>query len=514
MATIGNLIVNVLANTGGFASGMGKARKQLTFYQREVLRAQKATALFTRALGAVGVGFGISRMVGMIRQTTEEISLLVDTSQKLGITTEALGSLRWAGQQTGVEAGTLDAGLQKLTKSISEAAKGTGRAKKELKELGVNVNALNLATPDKQFRAIVGAMQGVENQADKVRIAFKLFGNEGTALLNTIALGSQGLRQMENDAKALGIAIDQKEAEQIEEFGDKLEKLGASWKGLKTQIVIDITPAAAKAVDYLSETFGGARLVARAQGKSVPSAMGEMAWRPFKGQFPWTTRKMSWLWADESARLKRRENALTKWMIQSGIGAESAAPPAAGPDEQAMRQGTKGGALWSKFEHAARMREFERERARINQQVGNWMRGRLTTIGNDAVGTFNRMMPALKSTADAFEKGSDALKQWALRDMFRWLLEPGTAPPGGKPGILAEITGAASFDLLKTAKEMQQATEMVNAPLERGTVAAYQAQRDRRTERLMLEQLRAQKDAAATLDEIAVQLKEDNFDLL
>jgi hypothetical protein len=45
-----------------------------------------------------------------------------------------------------------------------------------------------------------------------------------------------------------------------------------------------------------------------------------------------------------------------------------------------------------------------------------------------------------------------------------------------------------------------------NAALERGTLGAYQAGRDRRTERILLDQLKAQKDSAESLKQIEARL--------
>lgn len=468
MATIGSLIVNVLANTGRFGAGMTSARKQLSYYQQSVLKAQKATATFHRVLGMVGVGFSVSRAIGLVKQTTDQISLLVDTSDKLGIATDQLSALRWAGQQTGVEASTLDAGLQRLTKSISEAAKGTGKARKELKELGIDVKALNLATPDDQFRAVAAAISGVTNQADRVRIAFKLFGNEGTTLLNTLKLGASGLRQFEREAKDLGISLSQRDAEAVEEFGDKLEKLGAMWQGLKNRLVIDITPAASAAVDDLQEIIVGQQLRMKTMGE--------------KGLLPSQQRNQRLLGtlsnpsaAAGKAAAEWYVRTMSRRMITEDIrrGIVTGAPADVGTlKEQGGWRFPQGKSRWPEMEQRVRDNE------RVIRDVGNWLR---KTIGRRTP-SLSMFTTGLEQVQKGIEEGKLAATAWARRDLASTILWG----RGREPEIFRKQREDAEEQQRQAALDAMEAIPVnkdsplvrgLNAALEEGSQEFYRASR-------------------------------------
>ena len=186
--------------------------------------------------GATGMGL-------LIRNSFNTIDALAKTSDKLGLTTEALISLRHAAEQTGVATNTLDMALQRMTRRIAEAAQGTGEAKDALRELGLDARALALMSPDQAFKEIAGAMKDVGGQSDKVRLAFKLFDSEGVNLVNTLALGKTGLNDMAREAESLGLTLSRVDAHKIEMAGDAIGRATGLVEGLANKIVVQLSPA-------------------------------------------------------------------------------------------------------------------------------------------------------------------------------------------------------------------------------------------------------------------------------
>jgi len=242
---IGSMTVNVNANTKNFAKGMAKTRKGLSF----ATVGAKAFSVAIASIGAYASIQGIRRLAGVIGETAGQLDKLAKTSDKLGIASEKLAGLQHAGEITGVSMETMNMALQRMTRRVAEAAKGTGEAKGALKELGINAEELMKLSLDEQFSTIAEKMSGVEKQADKVRLAMKLFDSEGVALVNTLKLGSGGLEAMQREAEALGIAIDRKALAKVEAMNDAVTRLKATWGGAKNQLTINIAPAAAKMLE-------------------------------------------------------------------------------------------------------------------------------------------------------------------------------------------------------------------------------------------------------------------------
>jgi len=225
--------------------GFGSATKGLKAVAGAVLNAK------TAIVGLVGAaGFG-ALIVSSLRAT----DTLSKTAQKIGTTTEALGALRYAADLTGVSTQTMDMALQRFTRRTAEAAKGTGEAKGAIKELGLNARELNRMPLDERMIVLADAFQDVKSESDRLRLAFKLFDSEGAALVNTLSQGSDGLKAMLGEAKALGLAMSTNAASGVEDANDAITKLLSLGRGVRDQFTAALAPAIESVVTSLTEFF-------------------------------------------------------------------------------------------------------------------------------------------------------------------------------------------------------------------------------------------------------------------
>src|ERR687898_320088 len=96
---------------------------------------------------------------------------------------EALQELRFAAKASGVEQQTLDMALQRFTRRTAEAAQGTGEAKDALAQMGIALRdqSGNLRRSEDLLGDVADAFARIEDPAERVRLAFKLFDSEGVA---------------------------------------------------------------------------------------------------------------------------------------------------------------------------------------------------------------------------------------------------------------------------------------------------------------------------------------------
>lgn len=195
------------------------------------------TALVS-AVGAAGLGL-------LVSNSLKATDALAKTAGKIGTTTEALSALQFAGQLTGVEVNTMNMALQRFTRRASEAAVGTGEAKGALRELNVDARSLVRLPLDERMLVLADAFEGVESEADRLRLAFKLFDSEGAALVNTLGQGREGLAGMLGEARALGVVMSSKAAAGVEEANDQFFRLQSLFGGIIKQTVAGLAPALA-----------------------------------------------------------------------------------------------------------------------------------------------------------------------------------------------------------------------------------------------------------------------------
>lgn len=234
-ANVGSVFFSLRAGATDLAKdidrAMGVANKKLIAAGKVIGRGLTvALATSTAAITAATV-----KGVNSIDQLAKE-------SDKLGVPIGQLQLLRHAADLTGVASNQLGTGLQRMTRRVSEAAKGTGEAKDALKELRLNAQQLAKLSPDQQFLAVSKAMQGVANQGDRVRLAMKLFDSEGVGLVNTLRLTEGELGKMKSELTALGVIIDRDAAAKVERAKDAFTVFSRVFTGFSNSLAIELAP--------------------------------------------------------------------------------------------------------------------------------------------------------------------------------------------------------------------------------------------------------------------------------
>ncbi len=175
------------------------------------------------------VGFHtVEQGLATVREEMEAIDKVAKTARGLGASTEFLSGLEFAAQRTsGLEAGAATKGIEKMTRRIEEAARGSGEAIKALEMLGLEAQALANLSPEEQFKVLSRAMDGVTDAGERTLIATKLFDDEQSKLHTTMALSNS---QMENQiklAKRLGKIVTEEEARKAEAYADAMQEIDA-----------------------------------------------------------------------------------------------------------------------------------------------------------------------------------------------------------------------------------------------------------------------------------------------
>lgn len=246
------------------SKGLGTIRKGLQLIVRPLLNMKTALA---GLLGATGFTL-------LVRQSLLATDALSKTANKIGTTTEALRKLQFAANLSGVETATLNMAMQRFTRRLSEAARGTGEAQGALKELNIDARALQQLPLDEQMLQLSRAFGDVGTESDKVRLAFKLFDSEGVALVNMLKAGENNLRGFFDQAEAVGIVMSGKAAKGVEAANDAFFVLSSIFKGILDQTTAALAPALEYIAESLSSTlvaFGEAQGGFTAVGKTIAS---------------------------------------------------------------------------------------------------------------------------------------------------------------------------------------------------------------------------------------------------
>lgn len=301
-AKVGSLNVDLTLETARFQKGLRDAQQGIAGAQRNLTGLGGTLGSLSKQMASVGAIFAGSALVGGLAKAAVDglkyASSLGEVAKQLGVTTTELQEYRYVASQTGVEQGEMDKALQKLTRTVGEAAKGSGSGAKAFKELGINIRDANgnMKTAGQLIPEIAGALQKVPSEAEKARLQVALFGRAGQQLGPMLAEGAKGINNMRNAAREMGLVLDEKMIANADEAADKLNKLQQVLQMKITAAVVE----KASEIDALATSL--LNLVTRA-GDAVK------AWR---------------LWKNELA-IRMNENTANGWFTSD---AEKAAAEA------------------------------------------------------------------------------------------------------------------------------------------------------------------------------------------
>ena len=214
-----------------------------------------------RTLGGALAGVAtVGGLAALVNRSISAADAIGKTADKIGVGVEALQELRFAAKASGIEQQTLDMALQRFTRRTAEAAQGTGEAKDALAQLGITLRDQDghLRRSEDLLGDVADAFARIEDPAERVRLAFKLFDSEGVALVNLLGDGSGALDQMRERARDLGIVLDEHLVRDAERARTELDTLAQVVSANLTRAALEAAPVIADLSSWLADVAGKA----------------------------------------------------------------------------------------------------------------------------------------------------------------------------------------------------------------------------------------------------------------
>lgn len=245
-AVIGALRVTLAADTATFETGLKSVESSISKF------AKSAAAGFAAVGAAVGLAVGA---VGVaLQRTIDDMDKLNKTSQKLGITVEALSELNVAAALADVSFEELSRGVVKLSKNMTEAAaKPTSEAALAFRSLGISVTDAQgkLKSSDTVLAEVADKFSGLKDGAGKTAAAVAIFGRAGADLIPLLNEGRASLESAKKEAQEFGVVVSGPAAKAAEAFNDNLTRSGFAVKGIFVQALEAVLPT----MKNLSDAF-------------------------------------------------------------------------------------------------------------------------------------------------------------------------------------------------------------------------------------------------------------------
>lgn len=260
---IAKLSIDLEARLAGLQQGLDKAVRLAEKDSQRIERAFARTGSALAGIGAALAGaFSGAVVTQWVRSSIDAADAAAKQARTVGLLTEEITALNYAAKLSGVNQEELTGALVRLSRTASDADKGVKLAAESFERLGIKVRGTDgaIKSSSQLLSEISDRFAQLPDGVEKTAIATELFGRSGAKLISLLNGGSEGLRQMREEAEALGLVIGTDMAKASEKLNDNIARLQKNLTGLGNVIAANVLPYLNATIDRVlaaQKTFDG-----------------------------------------------------------------------------------------------------------------------------------------------------------------------------------------------------------------------------------------------------------------
>lgn len=243
MADLAKLVVRLEAESAKLHRDLDRSNKKLSKFERNAKRAGKALKAFGK-IGVAGLASTSVVLGVMARKTLDLADRIGKLSQTTGLSSEQLSRLRYQAELSGSNFAVLTKGVVKFQRAMYDANNGLATQADAFGELGIAVanNDGTLRKTEDVMGDLAESFKGMEDGAKKSAIAQVLIGRAGAEMIPFLNAGRDGLKEMADEADALGITMDGKLTSAAERTNDNLSRIKTALEGVFLRVMAQAMP--------------------------------------------------------------------------------------------------------------------------------------------------------------------------------------------------------------------------------------------------------------------------------
>lgn len=221
-------------------------RKHLADVGSGSVKLAQSLALPVGLLGGLAAGFSLAGVVSAAKNFAVLGDEVAKGSQRIGVSIADYQQLNYVAGQSGVSAEELGSSMGRLNKGIAQAAAGKN---KDLASLFAKAG-ISMRDANGQLRSGADLLPEVAdlfarngNAATQARMGNAIYGKSWQALAPLLQGGSEGIKELQERYKKLGLGISDTAIKEGEKFGDQLEDLAWATKSYGNVIMSKLLPS-------------------------------------------------------------------------------------------------------------------------------------------------------------------------------------------------------------------------------------------------------------------------------
>lgn len=246
-----------------FPDAFKKVERQLLASKKAVNNAKAAWKNFGTEAGKIALG-----IVGTVTAATVAVYKLVDsvadqgdraakTAERLKMPIDAYQELEYAFRSAGLGGDEFVSIMNKLDSTLVRAASSEKEAARWAEEFGLCAEKLARMSPEQRIERLADYLNSLEDPLERDRLAMELFGKSGAEMARILDMGSDGIKQLRDEARRTGNIMSLEAARQAEAYKDVKQELTATISGIKIQLFSRLLPVFAESFKAIAARLQG-----------------------------------------------------------------------------------------------------------------------------------------------------------------------------------------------------------------------------------------------------------------
>src|SRR5690625_3941146 len=261
MSTIASLAVNLIAQTNRFTQPLKSAEKTVKAFNSSIdrtvdrlQRVENATAKARTRFLALAAAVTVAT-----HKATEYAGAIIAVHEQTGLAVESVQSLRMAAERSSTDVKTLETGLRSLVRRAAEAAQGNQSFAKGFDRLGMSVTRADGSLKDTEtlLMEIADGARNMATEADASAALMLVMGDAGRRLVPFLRQGSMGIRELLDEAVAMGVVLDENAVRTLDLLGDRMQVTGTRFGAMSRDMAYRFSPAAMVVLGWVNQLQDG-----------------------------------------------------------------------------------------------------------------------------------------------------------------------------------------------------------------------------------------------------------------
>ena len=215
-------------------------------------------------------------LISMTKESAAYADEILTQSAVTGLSTEALQEYQYAAELVDVSLDTLTSSQTKMIRSMDAARRGSKEQAEAFSKLRIGIQNADGTLRDAQdvFGDAIDALGAISNETERDAIAMTIFGRSARDLNPLIKAGSDGLRELAQEAHNVGYVMSEEALDALGAVDDQVQRMNRSNEALKNQIAIGMAPAVENLMKKGTDFF--VRLQEAAEGSGILEVFGAL----------------------------------------------------------------------------------------------------------------------------------------------------------------------------------------------------------------------------------------------